>query len=203
VRAAGDAAGSGDHSDAGGDLLRGVVVPAAGPALQLVEFVSGFGQAFVPGPLLTFGVAGGVHQDPADFRVRVALERSGQDVDVLQYAVGLASADRGVLVPGGGVVHDGGRVQVEGDIDRVVDRGGRGRGDEVGPGLDQRGDVVVGAQLGVRDQQELFGTAIARRAFIAWVIWEISAAPPSMTRESSGMPPSPVTARSVWICLRS
>jgi hypothetical protein len=45
-----------------------------------------------------------------------------------------------------------------------------------------------------------FGPAIARKLFIVPVIWEISAAPPSM---SSGMPPSLVTASPVWICLRS
>lgn len=44
------------------------------------------------------------------------------------------------------------------------------------------------------------GPAIARKAFIGSVIWEISAAPPSMTRDSSGVPPSPVTARPVRIC---
>jgi hypothetical protein len=34
-----------------------------------------------------------------------------------------------------------------------------------------------------------FGPAIARRLFMVPVIWEISAAPPSMTRDSSGIPP--------------
>lgn len=48
-----------------------------------------------------------------------------------------------------------------------------------------------------------FGPAIARRAFMVPVTWEISAAPPSMTRDSSGMSPSPVTASPVWICFRS
>jgi hypothetical protein len=78
-----------------------------------------------------------------------------------------------------------------------------GRGDEIGLGLDEGGHVAVGDQLGVGDQQNSFGPAIARRLFMVPVIWEISAAPPSMTRDSSGMPPSPVTARPVWICLRS
>jgi hypothetical protein len=62
---------------------------------------------------------------------------------VLQHAVGLALPGRGVLVPDRAVVHDGGCLKIESGIDRIVDGGGRGRGDEIGSGLDQSGDVAV------------------------------------------------------------
>ncbi|MFD8456468.1 MFS transporter [Streptomyces antimycoticus] len=54
--------------------------------------------------------------------------------------------------------------RVEGGIVRVVDHGGRGRGDERRPGPGQRGDVAVGDEFGVGDQQEVLGSRYRQQA---------------------------------------
>ncbi|WP_086708605.1 hypothetical protein [Streptomyces antimycoticus] len=81
--------------------------------MEFVEVFACLGQAFFADPLLAFGVAGGVHQDPAHYHCRIPFAWSGQDVGVLQHAAGLAPVGWGVLVPGWGVVHDGGRIEVD------------------------------------------------------------------------------------------
>ncbi|GAA3376777.1 hypothetical protein GCM10020367_49800 [Streptomyces sannanensis] len=59
------------------------------------------------------------------------------------------------MVPVVDVVDRPGGFHVQGGVDLRLDLGGRERGDEVDFRVQQRGDVRIGHQLGVRDEQEV------------------------------------------------
>ena len=102
-------------------------------------------------------VRGGIHQDPPQSVDGVFLAGPGQVHGVFGNPVGIAVPEGFVLVAFGDVVHDGGRGPVEAGEQPVGDAGGREGRDERDLRVDHRGDVGVGDEFRVTDQQEAAG----------------------------------------------